>query len=103
MKRLVVVLVASVVAACSTVPRSEPVKIVDYVCDGGKGFAVTYLPEQDRALIDIEGSRFRLQAESADGAEQRFGCDVLTLSRRAALARVDMQGEHLYENCRARN
>jgi hypothetical protein len=102
MKRLPVVLAAGFVAACSTVPR-EPMQIVDYVCEGGKGFAVTYLPGQDGALIDIEGSRFRLQAEAADGGEQRFGCDVLTLSRRAELARVDMQGEHLYENCRARN
>ncbi|HJV28210.1 MAG TPA: hypothetical protein VJ673_21215 [Aromatoleum sp.] len=103
MKKLLVILAASVLAACSTVPQREPLQIVDYVCEGGKGFAVTYLPGQEGALIDIEGNRFALRAETDDGTEQRFACDVLTLWRRAELARVDMQDQHLYENCRARN
>lgn len=92
-------LAAALLAGCAqTPPAARPVA---YACDAGKGFSVTYHPWGD-ATIDIERMRFALMREAADAGGERYACGALTLWRSGDMARVDMQGSGLYENCRAR-
>ena len=88
-------LLLAALAGCATLPPAP----VQYACDGGKRFSVTYHPPGDTATIEINRMRFPLQREpSASGVSYR--CDVLTLQTRGQEAMVDMQGEQTYSNCR---
>lgn len=92
-------LIAAFLAGCAqTPPAARPVA---YACDTGKGFSVIYHPWGD-AAIDIDGMRFGLMKEATDDSGERYGCGALTLWRHGNMARVDMQGAGMYENCRAR-
>jgi membrane-bound inhibitor of C-type lysozyme len=88
-----------VIAGCAATPPSPP-QPVRYRCDEGRQFAVTYLPGGKFAHIEIARMRFELEAEPADGSGERYGCGVLTLWRDGQGARVELQGEGMYANCR---
>jgi hypothetical protein len=91
------VIVMTLSGCAAIAPAPQPVR---YVCDGGRGFAVTYRPEAGSASIEIAGMRFQLESEhDAEGGE-RYACSVLTLWRDRQGVRVDLQGEGLYANCR---
>lgn len=88
----------ALLAGCAqTPPAPAPVA---YACDAGKGFSVTYLPAGD-ARIDIAGMHFGLMREAGDGSGERYGCGALTLWRTGDRTRVALQGQEMYENCRA--
>lgn len=93
-------LLAALIAGCAQAPTAS--RPVEYACDAGKGFSVAY-DASGNATIDIAGMRFDLRKEAAVGGEERYACDVLTLSRRGNVARVDLQDSGMYENCRARD
>ncbi len=89
----------TMLSGCSSIaPEPQP---VSYRCDDGRAFSVTYRPSLRAATIAMNGMRFDLEAAAGNGPVERYRCSVLTLSRDGNRARVDVQGERVYENCRA--
>ncbi len=99
MRNALLAFVVVVAAGCAATPPAPP-QPVRYRCDDGRQFAVTYQPGGRFAHIEIARMRFELEAEPADELGERYGCGVLTLWREARGARVEMQGEAMYSNCR---
>lgn len=94
-------ILAATLAGCALI-SPQPPQTVSYRCDNGKEFAVTYPPPGEIAMIEIAGMRFPLLPEPSAEPEERYGCSVLTLWRRGEEARVEMEGDSLYVNCRQR-
>ena len=69
-------------------------------CDQDRGFSLARDRGTAGVVIDIRGMRFSLNPEGSDAAGERLGCGVLTLWRQGDGARVEVQGEPAYENCR---
>lgn len=86
-------------AGCALI-SPQPPEPVSYRCDNQKTFSVIYPPPGEAATIDIAGMRFTLLPEPGAGAEEQYGCSVLTLRRNGDEARVDMEGDIFYRNCR---
>ncbi len=95
--RVALVALTMVLAGCAAIAPAPPPP-VHYRCDGGCEFAVSYRPDGKTAGIHIAGMHFELAAQGEDGL--RYGCNVLTLWRDAQAARVEMEGEGLYDRCR---
>lgn len=97
MRRLFTFAILAALAGCAALERAP--QPVDYACDGGKRFSVTYHPSGDTALIEISQMRFSLRREaSATGA--KYSCDVLTLWTKGQEAMLEMEGARTYSNCR---
>lgn len=87
-----------VAAGCATPPA--PPQPVRYRCGDGRQFAVTHQPGGKFAHIEIVHMRFELEAEPADEHGERYGYGVLTLWCEGQGARVELQGQAMYSNCR---
>lgn len=97
MRRLITIAMLAGLGGCAALER--PPQAVQYACDGGKRFSVTYQPSGETALIEINQMRFPLRREvSASGA--KYSCDVLTLWTKGREATLDMEDERTYTNCR---
>jgi membrane-bound inhibitor of C-type lysozyme len=97
MRRLITLAMLAGLAGCAALERAP--RAVQYACDGGKRFSVTYQASGEAALIEINQMRFPLRREaSASGAI--YTCDVLTLRTKGREATLDMEGERSYRNCR---
>lgn len=93
---LVLAASVSVLAGCAQTPRQSPP--IAYECDGGKGFTAAYRPWGD-VRVELAGMEFNLMRETADASGERYACGALTLWRSGDNARLDLQGDELYENC----
>jgi hypothetical protein len=78
----------------------QPTPAVHYRCADGRGFAVYHRPADEAAGIEIAGMRFGLLAEPGAGAGRRYACEVLALTLDGDRARVEMQGQPIYDRCR---
>lgn len=88
----------TVLAGCAPLAPQEAVQTQSYVCAGGAGFRL--LTAAERADIEIDGMRFRLQPEAASDSETVLSCSMLKLVRTGATARVEMEGRRYLEDCR---
>lgn len=91
---------AASLSGCAGLSSDRP-ETANYRCDEGREFSVTYHPGGQTAMIEIDRMHFGLNAETADGQEQRYACSVLTLWRDGDRARVEMEDVPAYANCRA--
>ena len=101
-RRLAATLLLSLAAGCASF-QPTPTRI-EYHCDQGRQFAVSYAPDLRSAELELARMHFSLQREEPVGerAVQRFSCSTLTLTRNAELAALEIQGDAGYRNCRAR-
>lgn len=90
-------LVLAGLGGCSLLAPPPP-QPVHYACDGGKGFAVTFAPNRETAVIDLDGIRFPLRREPS--TEGTWSCDVLTLRTEGTSATLDLQEGRPWSNCR---
>jgi membrane-bound inhibitor of C-type lysozyme len=92
---------ALLLAGCAGLdrPPSAPVAPVNYACEDGRTFSVSFAPGGAAAVIDINRMRFDLRQEPA-ASGIRYACDVLTLTNRGDEAQLEIQGEAAYTGCR---
>lgn len=90
---------AVLLGACSVLVPA-PVPVV-YDCDGGKEFAITFLPGDAGAQIEFDRMRFQLRREPA-ASGTRYVCDVMSFTAQGETAQLDIQDQPTYRGCRAR-
>ncbi len=89
------------VGGCASISTEMP-RPLQYLCDQGNSFSVTFLPFGAGAVIDIQDMRVSLEEAASPGPVQRYYSQILTLWREGERVRVFMQGASLYNNCRLR-
>lgn len=79
---------------------SAPPQRVNYLCDQGREFSITYPVPEDKIGIEVAGMHFTLDTDSKAGGRERYSCSALTLVRDGQTARLEIDGREVYENCR---
>lgn len=85
-------------SGCAQISPS-PTPALRYVCEDDQTFLLTIAPTNDKASVEIARMHFTLDAEPAEGAEERYGCSQMTLLRHGEQARISMDAAQHFTRC----
>ncbi|AEB09075.1 MliC family protein [Desulfobacca acetoxidans] len=77
-------------------------KVFNYLCEDGKSFTLTLLPDEDSVLLTLEGKPMKLpRVVSASGDRYSNGRTSVWLKGNEAFIEID--GKIIIKNCRRRD
>ena len=96
--RFFAIFLLAALSSCAQLSQS-PTPGQRYVCTNDQTFLLTIAPAGDTATVEIARMHFTLQAEPANGSEERYGCSEMTLERNGEQARISMDATQHLTNC----
>jgi hypothetical protein len=85
-------------SGCAQISQS-PTPALRYVCENDQSFFLTIAPTNDKASVEINRMHFTLDAEPAEGSEERYGCSQMIILRNGEQARFSMDAAQHFTHC----